>query len=684
MKSSLFSAFALFLTALAFVPALADTAAAPMDLGTLGGNYSPPAWSIGAWGVSGDGSIVVGESYTSSNLPRAFRWTASTGMVDLGTLGGDVSQARAFSDDGSTIVGLASISTGRKRPFRWTQSGGMVDLGTLGGTGDSWANDTNVDGSVVVGSAYVTGNTAYHAFRWTQATGMVDLGTLGGSYTQSEGAGVSADGSIIVGRSFGTLTHAFRWTQATGMVDLGTLGGTYSYARRLSADGSVAVGWSSPTGGVSTNDAHAFRWTQASGMVDLGTLGGTYSKANDTNADGSVVVGESQITGDAATNAFRWTQETGMKDLNALLAEAGVNMAGITLTSAYALSGNGKFIVGQGNFPGVTQRAFLVCYDPNNGCIGLTTGEAQADSAQTLADDRRATMTRSRATANELLGMTRPMSENAYVTAGGLFGSAVGYAAGQASKYGFTVLGGLGWGAQDYGSGIEQDNALTLAAALRYTLDKPFFGGRVAFSPYVELGGWATPEETLTLTRGYVNGAGFSTGRGSADASSFAGYARSGLIWDATASDRLTGYGEIGRQYLSIASYIEAPGLANPFPASVDGGTLFMNVAKVGAAWTHETSHLLSLPNGKPLPISLTLAGAAVHSFSPHTALTASLAAAGTVRTNSPSETWGEFGGRLSARFTQNLSLGLDLSGTAGADPIGTSLHGGASLAYAF
>ena len=676
MKLPLLSLAALSFASLSAAPALADTVTTPINLGTLGGTSSI------AYDVSEDGAVVTGWSQNASGNDHAFRWTQASGMTDLGTLGGNISWGISTSFDGSVVVGKAYLPDNITfRAFRWTQSSGMVDLGTLGGT-KSYSPSVSGDGSTIVGYSYITGDSAWHAFRWTQTTGMADLGTLGGinSYANS----VSADGSTVVGGSQiagNSASHAFRWTQASGMTDLGTLGGINSNALGVSADGSTVVGQASIIG----NSAyHAMRWTQASGMTDLGTLGGTNSWAGRASFNGSIVMGSSQIAGNSAWHAYRWTQETGMKDLNALLADAGVNMTGITLKEVDDFSSNGRYIVGQGDFPGAAQRGFLVCYDPNNGCIGLTTGEAQADSAQTLADDRRATMTRSRATANELLGMTRPMSENAYVTAGGLFGSAVGYAAGQASRYGFTVLGGLGWGAQNYGSGIEQDNALTLAAALRYTLDKPFFGGRVAFSPYVELGGWATPEETLTLTRGYVNGAGFSTGRGSADASSFAGYARSGLIWDATASDRLTGYGEIGRQYLSIASYIEAPGLANPFPASVDGGTLFMNVAKVGAAWTHETNHLLSLPNGKPLPISLTLAGAVVHSFSPHTALTASLAAAGTVRTNSPSETWGEFGGRLSARFTQNLSLGLDLSGTAGADPIGTSLHGGASLAYAF
>jgi len=182
------------------------------DLGTLGGAHSFAA------AVSADGSVVVGNSYTTNNAAyHAFRWTTSGGMADLGTLGATYSGVLAVSADGKTVVGSSGTINGGNHAFRWTTSGGMADLGTLGGA-LSFATAVSADGSVVVGGADTASNATDHAFRWTTSGGMVDLGTLGG--THSGANAVSADGKVVVGYSYAannTVTRAFRWTQATGM-----------------------------------------------------------------------------------------------------------------------------------------------------------------------------------------------------------------------------------------------------------------------------------------------------------------------------------------------------------------------------------------------------------------------------------------------------------------------------------
>jgi probable HAF family extracellular repeat protein len=201
-----------------------------------------------AWGVSADGSVVVGGDYNAPDQPRAFRWTAAGGMQDLGTLpGGCCSSAWGVSADGSVVVGYAQNAAGQWRAFRWTAAGGMQDLGTLGGD-ESGAWGVSADGSVVVGWADNAAGRS-RAFRWTAAGGMQDLGTLGGD--RSWAYGVSADGSVVVGEAENAAgqIRAFRWTAARGMEDLNltyahllTNGSVLEVASAISPNGRYIVG----------------------------------------------------------------------------------------------------------------------------------------------------------------------------------------------------------------------------------------------------------------------------------------------------------------------------------------------------------------------------------------------------------------------------------------------------------
>jgi probable HAF family extracellular repeat protein len=310
-------------------------------LGTLPGGV----WSV-AYGVSADGAVVVGWAYNAAGQQRAFRWTASGGMQDLGTLGGYDSFANAVSADGAVVFGGAFNAAGRIRAFRWTASGGMQDFGTLGGDW-SLAYDVSADGAVVVGWA-VNADWQLRAFRWENGV-MQALGTLGGTW--SEAYGVSTDGSVVVGWAANAAgqRRAFRWTASGGMQDLGTLGGDWSKAWGVSADGSVVVGES---------DGCAFRWTASGGMQNLGTLGGLRSAAYGVSADGSVVVGWAE---NAARweRAFRWTASGGMENLNTTYASLLTD--GSVLYRAFAISPDGRYIVGDGyNAATGRKEAFLL------------------------------------------------------------------------------------------------------------------------------------------------------------------------------------------------------------------------------------------------------------------------------------------------------------------------------------
>lgn len=328
-----------------------------------------------AWGVSDDGSVVVGRGHSSSGY-EAFRWTATAGMQGLGDLpsGGFQSEAFAVSGDGTTIVGFGSVAVpygltlqGTTEAFRWTNSDGIVGLGlppavVPRGLPRSSAWDVSTNGSVVVG--YLDdGTDGYEAFRWTQTTGMVGLGALPGE-SSSAAWRTSADGNTIVGYAAGTASsQPFRWTSSGGMVGLGHLpGGNRGEAIGVSANGSIVVGASQTSDGT-----EAFLWTEAGGMVSLGELpGGTHSStASAVSADGSIVIGKSNTgVGDNGEEAIIWTPADGMQLLQTVLMNSGLDLAGWTLKDASDISPDGRYIVGWGYDPLNQQQAFLVDLTP--------------------------------------------------------------------------------------------------------------------------------------------------------------------------------------------------------------------------------------------------------------------------------------------------------------------------------
>lgn len=285
--------------------------------------------------------------------------TATVFFQGLGDLPGSIfsSDSSGVSADGSVVVGASFSGNGLEgEAFRWTQDTGIVGLGDLpGGPFVSAAFDVSGDGSIVVGASFSAASSSStvipptEAFRWTAETGIVGLGDLEGGGFSSFASGISSDGSVIVGNSNGPQgTEAFRWTAETGLVGLGDLpeGGFSSQAVRASADGSVIVG-----GGISASGIEGFRWTEETGVVGVGDLPGGvfFSRAADVSADGSVIVGRSasanssvsgQIGNFSGTEAFVWTEETGILGISDL-------PGGGFFSRAFGVSGDGSIVVGQ-------------------------------------------------------------------------------------------------------------------------------------------------------------------------------------------------------------------------------------------------------------------------------------------------------------------------------------------------
>jgi uncharacterized membrane protein len=122
--------------------------------------------------VSGDGTVIVG----TRGLPpppgsihsqkEAFRWTEAEGLVGLGNVRGGsplATEAWGVSTDGSVIVGVDDTVAhlGPRNAFYWSASTGMVDLRSFlmanGATGlDNWQLievwAVSADGATIVGT----------------------------------------------------------------------------------------------------------------------------------------------------------------------------------------------------------------------------------------------------------------------------------------------------------------------------------------------------------------------------------------------------------------------------------------------------------------------------------------------------------------------------------------------------
>ncbi|MBN1347562.1 MAG: HAF repeat-containing protein [Phycisphaerae bacterium] len=267
-------------TGLLITPAGLVCMSEDIDLGTLGGTESIAA-------ALDDAGHVVGGAETASGQWHAFLWSESGGMTDLGTLGGPDSEGHDVTTaDGLTIVGTSDMphpldaNQSVERAFVWF-AGIMTELGTLGGdSSEAWAiSDT---GKIVGASETIEGD--WHAFLW-QSLSMTDLGTLGGD--NSFAYGVNSAG-LVVGWSTAPsppdqdpnnpepapVKRAFLWTEAGGMTDLGTLGGRNSAAYAVNEAGYV-TGWSDTPEG----ERHVCVWDPNGAMQDLGTPGGPVAEA---------------------------------------------------------------------------------------------------------------------------------------------------------------------------------------------------------------------------------------------------------------------------------------------------------------------------------------------------------------------------------------------------------------------
>ena len=314
---------ALFLASLFASVALASAQTYTIrDIGVLpGDNESNGFWINNLGEVVGCSDTATPENYPCTGLvagQHAFRWSASSGIKDLGTLSGATVSGAVGINDAGAIVGYSNVKGQPATNFvatLWPPTGGIVNLGKISGGASSAAFEINSSGVISGDSFLSTGKV--NATSWTDNK-IKNLGALPGAIFTA-GLDIN-DNGYVVGESVFSYgppfkSHGFVWN-GSSMKDLGTLpGGVTSMANAINSSG-VIVGQSD---GTSTGGHwHAVMWDTSYKIHNLGVIpGGNYSIAFAVN-DSNVVVGYGNISNNAA-HAFIWTAAGGMKDLNSLI-----------------------------------------------------------------------------------------------------------------------------------------------------------------------------------------------------------------------------------------------------------------------------------------------------------------------------------------------------------------------------
>ena len=237
---------------------------------------------------------IAGFSITADGNSHAILWSHKGQATDLGTLGGQYSEALGMNDAGQ-IVGVSSTAVRDLHAVVWN----FLAASDLGGSPSSFngANAVNDAGTIV-------GQSSFPEPLATVFTGNSTVVLPQNLSDGESGANGINDGGEVVGWAQTTAAsiHAVTWSDSTGKafaVDLGTLGGGSSTANSINNSGAI-VGWSDTVDG----HRHATIWHQ-SAITDLGTLGGSDSIARSVNSHG-IVVGSAFPTGNASYHATMW------------------------------------------------------------------------------------------------------------------------------------------------------------------------------------------------------------------------------------------------------------------------------------------------------------------------------------------------------------------------------------------
>jgi probable HAF family extracellular repeat protein len=224
------------------------------DLGTLGTGNDALAFFVNEAGQ------VAGFAYTNAipnsttGLPtfHPFLWEKGKGMRDLGSFGGTaVINLNGLNQRGQVVGSLTLPGDATWHPFLWDGER-LIDLGTLGGdmSYGNWVNDAGE----VAGQSALPGDQIFHGFLWKNGR-MLDLGLLPGD-SFSDTSNVNSKGQVVGLSGNSISSRAVLWEKGH-IFDLNTLvpagsGVTLTWALYINDRGEISGYGTLPNG-----DTHA-------------------------------------------------------------------------------------------------------------------------------------------------------------------------------------------------------------------------------------------------------------------------------------------------------------------------------------------------------------------------------------------------------------------------------------------
>jgi probable HAF family extracellular repeat protein len=359
------------------------------DMGAL------PGANSSCEGFLTDGGVIVGGSENGlidplTGLPAMEAVAWQNGQVtNLGTFGGNGSFAIGANDRGQVVGAAAntvpdpfSIFFGwgtQTRAFLWTQSQGLQDLGTLGGP-DAFAININHRGQIF-GVSYtsdvpnpLTTVPPFDAFLYEKGKMMDIPNGFGG--TQTSPLGANNRGELIGNASFPdeATSHPFLWSKGN-WIDLGTFGGTFGDPASINDAGAITGHAATP----GNSSSHAFLWKKGV-LTDIGTVDSDDCSEGLNINSANQIVGRSFACDESVSHAFLW--ENGkIVDLNSLISHG----SDLQLQMADDINNRGE-IAGFGVLPNGDQHAFLLvpCDDKHSGVEGCDYSMMEASATASV------------------------------------------------------------------------------------------------------------------------------------------------------------------------------------------------------------------------------------------------------------------------------------------------------------